>query len=335
MISTARLRQLLPIVVSAAIVAFAGHALLHALRQIAFRDVVAAFGEIPAHSIASAALLVLALYGALATYEVIIVRKVKAAVSDGVAVVAGLTAAPIGHAVGMGALSGGAVRYRVYSNAGLRPLEIAKIAMLAAIPYAAGLGFVLGLALVFDADRAAAILDVQPALARGAGLALLALHALYITLCIRRRDAIRLGTLCVTLPPPHLTAIQYVIGSIEVCCGSAVLYVLLPESAHTPPYIVFVAVYVLSILAALASSVPAGIGVFDAVLLTLLPQMPKAALAASVLTYRFVLEAVPLLVALALFTAFEWRTRQRRSASAGRDDGRDDGEAPPGDAPPR
>ena len=87
MISTARLRQVLPIVVSAAIVAFAGHALLHALRQIAFRDVIAAFGEIPAHSIASAALLVMALYGALATYEVIIVRKVKAAVSDGVAVV--------------------------------------------------------------------------------------------------------------------------------------------------------------------------------------------------------------------------------------------------------
>ncbi len=314
MISSARLRQILPLFVSAAIVAFAGHALLRALRQIAFHDVLVAFGQIPPVAIASAALLVASVYGALATYEVIVVRKVKAPVGDGVAVVAGLTAAPIGHAVGMGALSGGAVRYRVYSNAGVKALDIAKIAMLAAIPYAAGLGFVLGLALVFDAERAAVMLKVQPALARGAGLGLLALHAVYISLCLLRRQALRIGTLSVSLPPPYLTAIQYVVGSVEVCCGSAVLYVLLPADAHAPPYVVFVAVYVLSILAALASSVPAGIGVFDGVLLMLLPQMPKAALAASVLTYRFLLEAVPLLIGLTLFAASEWRSRALKNA---------------------
>ena len=274
MISSARLRQILPVIVSAAVVAFAGHALLRAVRQISLRDVLVAMHQIPGDAIVSAALLVLSVYGALALYETIIVRQIKAAAGDGVAVIAGLTAAPIGHCIGWGALSGGVVRYRVYSNAGLRPLEIAKIAMLAAVPDAAGLGFVLGRALV------------DPALARGAGLALLALHAFYVTLVIKRREAIKLGTLVVTLPPPYLTAIQYVVGSVEVCSGSAVLYVLLPASAHAPPYVVFVAVYVLSILAGLASSVPAGIGVFDGVLLLLLPQMPKAQLAASVLTYR-------------------------------------------------
>lgn len=313
MISSARLRQFLPVIVSAVIVVFAGNALLRALRQIAFRDVLAAMHQIPALSVACAALLVLSVYGALAAYEAIVARHLKVAVSDGVAVVAGLTAAPIGHAVGWGAFSGGAVRYRVYSNAGLRGIEIAKIAMLAAIPYAAGLGFVLGLALVAQADRAAILLHVDPALARGAGLALLALHAGYVTVVLRRRRAIRLGTLTVTLPTPQLTGIQYLVGTIEVCCGSGVLYALLPASAHAPPYVVFVAVYVLSILVALASSVPAGIGVFDGVLLFLLPEMPKAELAASVLTYRFLLEAVPLMIALVLFAAFEVRSRRLRS----------------------
>ena len=313
MISSARLRQILPVIVSAAVVAFAGHALLRAVRQIAFRDVLIAMHQIPAAAIASAALLVVSVYGALALYETIIVRQIKAAASDGVAVIAGLTAAPIGHCIGWGALSGGVVRYRVYSNAGLRPLEIAKIAMLAAIPYAAGLGFVLGLALVVQADRAALLLGVDPALARGAGIALLALHAFYVTLVLKKRDAIKLGTLVVTLPPPYLTVIQYLVGSVEVCSGSAVLYVLLPASAHAPPYVVFVAVYVLSILAGLASSVPAGIGVFDGVLLLLLPQMPKAQLAASVLTYRFLLEAVPLLIGLTLFALFEFKTRRARA----------------------
>lgn len=325
MSSKARLRQLLPIVVSAAIVALVAPALLRALRRISLHDVLVAMHQIPAGAIASAALLVLSVYGALALYETIVVRQVKAAASDGVAVIAGLTAAPIGHMIGWGALSGGAVRYRVYSNAGLRPLEIAKIAMLAAIPYAAGLGFVLGLALVLQADRASLVLHAShagllsradPALARGAGLALLALHAFYVTLVLRRRQSLKIGTLYVTLPPPQLTAIQYLVGTIEVCCGSAVLYVLLPASAHAPPYVVFVAVYVLSILAGLASSVPAGLGVFDGVLLFLLPQIPQAELTASVLTYRFLLEVVPLIIALTLFVTFEFRTRHARIARA-------------------
>lgn len=317
MISRSRLRQVLPVIVSAAIVAFAGQALFKTLRQIAFRDVLIAMHAIPPLAIASATLLMLCVYLALVVYEAIIVRHIRACASDGVACISALTAAPIGHAVGWGAFSGGAVRYRVYSNAGVKPLEIAKLATLAAIPYAAGLGFVLGLALVLQADRAAHLLHVDPALARGAGLALLVLHAYYVSVVMRRPDAMKLGVLRVKLPPPSLTAVQYLVGSVEVCCGSGVLYALLPASAHSPPYLVFVAAYVLSILAGLASSVPAGIGVFDGVLLLLLPQLPKAQLAASVLTYRFIFEAVPLLVALALFSAYELRSRRlRRCAPA-------------------
>ncbi len=313
MISSTRVRQLLPLVVSAIIVVFAGRALWRTLSHIALGDMLAAFHQIPLFSVISAGLLVLAVYGALATYEAIVVRHIKADVHGFVAVVAGLAAAPIGHAMGWGALSGGAVRYRMYSNAGLRPLQIAKIAALAAMPYAAGLGFVLGLALVLQADRAALLLRVEPSLARGAGLALLALHAAYFTLVSTLKKPLQLGSLSVTLPPPSLTLIQYVIGSIEVFAGSGVLYALLPDSANAPPYVVFVAVYVLCILAGLASSVPAGLGVFDGVLLFLLPQMPKASLVASVLVYRFLLEAVPLILALVLFALFELKTRRDRA----------------------
>lgn len=321
------MRQVLPVIVSAAIVVFAGRALWRALRQTSLHQVLLAMHQIPSAAIASAALLVVSVYGALALYEAIVVRQVKAQASDAVAVLSGLTAAPIGHMLGWGAVSGGAVRYRVYTNAGLRPLTIAKIAMLAAIPYAAGLTFVLGIALVTQADRAGLLLRANPGIARGAGLAILAVHLCYVTLVLRRRQALRLGTLMVTLPPPYLTAIQYAVGTIEVACGCAVLYVLLPSSAHAPPYVVFVAVYVLSILAGLASSVPAGLGAFDGMLIWLLPQVPLAELTACVLVYRFLLELVPLLIGVTLFASYELKSRQlrlSRGACAGED------ERPPG-----
>jgi uncharacterized membrane protein YbhN (UPF0104 family) len=84
-------------------------------------------------------------------------------------------------------------------------------------------------------------------------------------------------------------------------------------------FMVFLGVYVLSILAALASSVPAGLMVLEAMLIGLLPHVPQATLLAAVAVYRFVLEVVPLVLALTLFVTYElwWKLpRQRRRAAA-------------------
>jgi uncharacterized membrane protein YbhN (UPF0104 family) len=303
------LRRLLPVAVSIAIIVAAASILGRTLHRINPAEVWAQLKRIPAPALAMGALLVVTVYAVLALYEVIIVRQVRAPVSAFRAVLAALVAVPIGHAVGLGALSGGAVRYRIYSAAGVRAIDIGKLVVLSAMPYAAGLGLLLGLALVLYAGRAGELLHVAEPLARSAGLALLALHLGYVTLTLRRRGPIRFGSMVVTLPSPRLTAIQYALGAAEVCAASGVLYVFLPHGHHALPYVVFVAAYVLSILAGLASSVPAGLGVFESVLLLLLPRVPPAQLIGSVLAYRFLLEVLPLIVALLLFTGFECGSR--------------------------
>jgi uncharacterized membrane protein YbhN (UPF0104 family) len=64
-------------------------------------------------------------------------------------------------------------------------------------------------------------------------------------------------------------------------------------------------VYLASILAGALSHVPAGLGVLESVLLLLLPQVPPAELLAAVLLYRVIYEVIPLVVALALWGAYE------------------------------
>ncbi len=312
------LRRLLPFVVPVTIVAMAGWVLYSRLRHIPLADVVAALHAIPLSGIMISALLVLTLYSALAVYESIVVRFVEGGASPRRAALAALLAAPIGHAVGWGAVSGGAIRYRIYSAVHLPALDIGKIALLAAIPYPAGLGLLLGASLVLQSAAGAGILHVSEALARGTGLALLALHAGYVTLIMTRRAPLVLGRLRMTLPPPDLTAVQYAVGIIEVCCGAGVLYLMLPAIPGLS-FVVFLGVYVLSILAALASSVPAGLMVLEAMLIGLLPHVPQPSLLAAVAVYRFVLEFVPTLIALSLFAAYElwWKLpRQRRRAAA-------------------
>jgi uncharacterized membrane protein YbhN (UPF0104 family) len=311
------LRQALPVVLSLAIVAFAGTVLYRTLQRIDFADVLAHVREIPAGQLAIGALMVVVVFAALTTYEAICARFVDGPVSSRRAALTATIAVPIGQAIGWGALSGGAVRYRLYSAVGMRPLDVGKMVLLAALPYAAGLGLLLGVAMVLRGDEAGDILGVSPDLARGTGIALLALHAAYVGMILKRRAPVSFGRVILTLPPPNLTAVQYAIGAIEVCAGAAVLYALLPESADLS-FLLFVGLYVLAILAGLASSVPAGLGVFESVMLLLLNHVPPDQLLGAVLAYRFLLELVPLFVAVVLFASYEawWRLPPQRARVA-------------------
>jgi len=307
-------RRILPIVVAIAVIAIAARVLVRTFHQVSAHEVMAQLHTIGNGPIVVAALLVLVLYSALAFYEAIIARTLAGPVSSRRAMLGALLAAPIGHVVGWGAVSGGAIRYRLYRAVLLRPLDIGKFVLLAAMPYPLGLGLLLGLSLVIQNVPAGHILGVSPELARGVGFALLALHLGYLTLIRNRRGPLVFGQVTMMLPAPRLTAIQYAIGVIEVTSGASVLYTLLPEGI-APPFLVFLGVYVLSIIAGLVSSVPAGLGVFEAVLMTLLPGAPKEPLIAAVIVYRFLLEFAPFVIAVALLVAYEawWRLpRQRR-----------------------
>lgn len=302
-----------------AIVAFAANILWSTLHRIDFADVLTHVRAIPLDQLAIGAVLVGVLFTALATYEIIAARFVTAKsptgpVSARRAAITALVAAPIGHAIGWGALSGGAVRYRFYSAVGVRPLDVGKMIVLVAMPYAAGLGLLLGLALVLRTAEAAEILRVAPEIARSSGLALLGLHAIYVAIVVTRKTPVPLGRTFITLPPPDMTAIQYVIGAIEVCTGAGIVYAVLPESVNVS-FLLFTAIYVLGILAGLASSVPAGLGVFESVLLLIMKDVPPDQLLGAVLAYRFLMELVPLALALVLFAGYEgwWRLPAQRA----------------------
>src|SRR5262249_30730122 len=91
--------------------------------------------------------------------------------------------------------------------------------------------------------------------------------------------------------------------------AAAVLYVLLP--AHRPAFRDFVAVFLMAQVAGVASHVPAGLGVFEVVLLKLFPKNAAgSALLASLLAYRVIYYLLPLLVAAALLGARELRRRR-------------------------
>ena len=307
------LRRLLPIAFALLVIALAGRVLLHTLTHLSLADVWAHLRAIAPWRVALGAVLVLTLYTTLANYEAAVAREVAGPVSSRRAMLGALLASSIGHLIGWGSVSGGAIRYRLYSAVLMRPFDIGKMVLLVAMPYPLALGLLLGLSLVLQSTAAGAVLHVTPDTARAAGLGFLVLHLAYVTLILIRREPLMIGRFLLPLPRPQFTALQYAVGIIEVTCGAGLLFVLMPPDM-APPYLVLLGIYVLSILAGLASSVPAGIGVFEAVIVTLLPAIPKGALIATVLAYRFLLELVPVSIAILLFIGYEvwWRLPMQR-----------------------
>lgn len=309
MAGSGKFKKAVPAIVSAAIIVAAVTVLVRTLGDVDAGDVLRRMAAIPAPDLALAGMFTALAYLSLAIYEVAMLRYIGAGLPSWRPFLTALIAYPVGHAVGFGALSGGAVRYRLYASAGLSTFDVGKVILLSAMPYAAGLGVLCALSLVLDPREAATLLQIAPAGAAAAGTLLLLAHAAYLLAVLRLRGPISLRWFQVELPSPRMTALQYALGLLDALCGIAVLYVLLPTGTNID-FLSFAAVYVIAIFVGLLSSVPAGLGVFESMLLLLLRDVPPDALLGSVLVYRLVYELTPLAGGVALFIGWEGWSRR-------------------------
>ena len=69
------------------------------------------------------------------------------------AALAGFTSYSVGHNVGASVITGGAVRYRVYSAWGLDAIAVAKVCFVAGLTFWLGNATVLGLGIAYRAAR--------------------------------------------------------------------------------------------------------------------------------------------------------------------------------------
>jgi len=305
----ARLGKLLPALASLAIIVIAALVLWRKLSEVNAAEVAANFAAIPGSALVLAGLFTAGALLAIALYEVEMLRYLRPRASWRRPFVTGLIAFPIGHFVGLGAFSGGAIRYRVYSAAGFGAADIGKLVLLSVMPYANGLGLLAAVAMLAATPGAAAALHLTELVVTMIGAGLIALHVLYVGLVIGRVRPLGSWFPAIELPSLRLTVIQYGLGVVEVLCAVAVLYVLLPPAANIG-FVPFVAVYVTAVAAGALSGVPAGLGVFESILLVTLTGVPAESLLGAVLAYRLVYELLPFVGGLLLLLAYEARAQR-------------------------
>ena len=128
--------------------------------------------------------------------------------------------------------------------------------------------------------------------ARALGLAALAITSAYLVLAALGRE-LRIGGAAVRLPSLPLAAAQVAVSAADWLLAAVVLYVLLP--AASPLSLAgLVGLFVVAQVAALASQLPGGVGVFEAIVLAALtPAVPAPEVLSSLVAYRLVYYLAP------------------------------------------
>lgn len=216
----------------------------------------------------------------------------------------GFTSFAIGNAVGLSMLSGGSVRYRLYSRYGVGAIEIARMTVFASLSLGCALPPLAALATLSNLSGASLALKLPVDVLAVVATAVLIGSLLLAVFVYRRRlpeqdiphnILVRLGRRTLRLPDLKLTLIQLVITALDVAAAAMVLYLLLP---HAPPLGAFILIYLLALAAGVLSHVPGGVGVFEAILLAAFAnELGAAPLAAALLLYRLIYVILPLLLA--------------------------------------
>jgi glycosyltransferase 2 family protein len=284
--------------VSVAIIAIAIVVLYRILHNIDFGELVDALRAVPLRDLALAGLFVTAGYFTLTFYDLFALHTIgRGDVPYRVAAIAGFTSYSVGHNLGASVLTGGAVRYRIYSLWGLDAIDVAKVCFVAGLTFWLGNATVLGLGIVYVPQAASAI-DQLPLWAnRVLAVVMLAAVVIYVTWVWRKPREIGQSNWKVVLPGGPLTLLQIAIGIVDLACCAAAMYVLMPAEPHIG-FLTLAVIFVSATLLGFASYAPGGLGVFDAAMMVALWQFDKEDLLAGLLLFRLLYYVLPFVLAL-------------------------------------
>ena len=226
---------------------------------------------------------------------------------------AGFCGSALGNAAGLGPLTAGAVRFRIYGALGVKSEDIARLLAFVLGGFVVGLSSVGAVATFIEAEPLAAMFGVPAAALRTAASAALAtVVGLFI---FGLRSEIRLAGFSFVPPSRASAAVQLALTTIRLSAAALALWVLLPPASVS--FLSFAAIFSAATAFGAISHLPGGAGVFELVVLwAFRGRASSDAVAAALIAYRGVYYALPLILSSALFASFELVVAARPRATA-------------------
>jgi glycosyltransferase 2 family protein len=311
----------LGIAASLLIIVIAVTTLIRMLKGVDVNVILLALRDTSPGQIGLAALCVACAFFTLTFYDLFALRTIgKKHVPYRIAALSSFTSYTIGHNVGATVFTGGAIRFRIYSEWGLSAIDVAKICFVSGLTFWLGNLFVLGVGMTWHPEAATPMNLLPSGINRLIGIgcvAGIAAYLVWLALAPGRRELGQNGWK-VVLPSARLTLLQIAIGVVDLGFCALAMYLLMPAQPHID-FVSLAVVFILATLLGFASHAPGSLGVFDAAMLVALPQFSKEHLLAALLVFRMLYFVIPFMISITVLASRElwynviqpWRDRRR------------------------
>lgn len=277
----------------------------HEFRHLKLRDIGDALRAIPVGALAFSFIWTFLSYFILTFYDRLGTIYAGHKVSYSRVAFASFCAYSLSHNLGFAAVSGAAVRYRLYAHWGLTPLQIGKTVAFCSLTFGLG-GMVLGGFILLMEPRSVPFFGQHLPLwsLYAAGATMWSVVIGYVSMS-RLIGPFRVLGHDIALPGWRMALVQVLLATVDVATTATIFYALLP-TAPGLTWLIFLGVYVSSYTAGLAANLPGGIGVFDtAMLFGLAPYMDAPPIVGAIVVFRLFYYIIPLFLAGGLFAGNE------------------------------
>ena len=288
-----------------------GYLLYRELQGISLAAVENSLRAIPAHRYGLAVLSTLVAYAALAWYDRIALLHLGVRHISWLFVsICSFTTYALSHNIGASVFSGALVRYRAYSAKGLSAAQVGVLVALCSFTFGLGTMLLGGSVLVLDPSLLTRLEGklpsalTNPTTARVVGFVLLGIVTLYVVGSLLRMKPLTIRAFKLEYPRPNIMARQLVAAPLELLGAAGIIYFALPEAGN-PGFMVVLAVFLASFSAALASHSPGGLGVFEIIFLTAMPEVPKVDVLAALLVFRLLYLLIPFALSIVTVLLYE------------------------------
>jgi uncharacterized membrane protein YbhN (UPF0104 family) len=256
--------------VSTGLLALALWILYHEVESFHVHEIARYFNEVSLGRLALAVMASMVSYLALTGYDNLALKHIGHPLGYGRTTFASYVGYAFSNTIGFSYISGGFIRYRFYSEWGLSATEIAKVVVFTILSSFTGFFTVAGICFLARPERIPSSVHLPHYLIRPIGIFFVLLITAYAVMVFALKMPLKLGKHRLHLPSGTLFPVQLLVAVTDWVSAAMTLYFLLPPVV-TLPLPSFISIFMTAQFVGIASFVPGGLGVFEVIVLLLLP----------------------------------------------------------------
>ena len=285
--------------------AVAAYMLYHQLSRYSWQDIKDALFSIPAHNLWLACLASLCGYVALSSYDYLALRYIKRKLAPWKWIFAGFIGFSVSNNAGHAIVSGGTIRYRLYTRWRFHATEIVRMVTFSGFTYLVACFFLIIVGYLLTPNHAFGDGSVSKLTTEIVTLVSALGLLVYFGASLFYKKPIIIKEVEFDIPSFRMALAQVFIGAADILMASLVLYFAL-ISFMDISFDTFMGVFIIAQVLGVFSQVPGGLGVFEGLFMYIIPgEHNQATLFGALIAYRIIYYLLPLLVSGIVLFSYE------------------------------